>query len=68
MSFKGQHHCKGLKESVFLTIFLGERKGDREIILGVIIEYIFMYITKNFYRKILQNGDTAAIPPRHVEF
>ena len=47
---------------------MGGRKGDREIILGVVIEHIFKYITKKFCRKILQNGDTAAILPRHVEF
>ena len=51
-----------------MTIFLGGRKGDREIILGVVIDYIFKHITKDFCRKILRNGDTAAVLPRHVEF
>ena len=45
-----------------------ERKVDREIILGVVIEHIFKYITKKFCRKILQNGDTAAILPKHIAF
>ena len=44
------------------------RKGDREIILGVVIEHIFKYVTNNVGRKILQNGGTAAVLPRHVEF
>ena len=43
-------------------------KGDREIILGIVIEHIFKYITKKICRKILQNGDTVAIRPTHVEF
>ena len=47
---------------------MGGRKGDRKIILGVVIEHIFKYIKKKFCRKLLQNGDTAAILPRHVEF
>ena len=47
---------------------MGGRKGDREIILEVVIEHIFKYITKIFCRKILQNGDTSAFLPRHVEF
>ena len=51
-----------------MTIFLGGRKGDREIIFGVVIEHIFKYIIKKNCRKILQNGETAAIVPRHVEF
>ena len=57
---------KGPKTSVFLTIYLCGRKDDREIILGVFIKHIFKYITNKFCRKILQNGDTAAILPRHV--
>ena len=44
------------------------REGDKEIILGAVIEHIFKYITNKFCREILQNGDTAAILPRHVEF
>ena len=47
---------------------MGGRKGDREIILEVDIEHIFKYITENFCRKILQNGDIAAILPKHIEF
>ena len=34
-----------------MAIFLGGRKGDREIILGVVIEHIFKYITKKFAGK-----------------
>ena len=30
---------------------MGGRKGDREIILGVVIEYIFKYIKKIFAEK-----------------
>ena len=47
---------------------MGGRKVDNEIILGVVIEHIFEYITKNFCSKILQNGDTATILLKHIEF
>ena len=46
---------------------MGGKEDDREIILEIVIEHIFN-ITKKFSRKILQNGDIAAIFPRHVEF
>ena len=45
---------------------MGRRKGDRDMILEIVIEHIFKYITKNVCRKILQNGDIAAILPRHA--
>ena len=67
-ALRGNTTVRAQKKLFFYNFFLGGRKGDREIILGIVIEHIFKYVTKNFCRKILQNGDTAAILPKHLEF